>query len=71
MGDRQARSGNRKILPRIARVIIWHLLHDPQARYADLGPGHYQNRIGKTRKARNHIRQLEALGYTVTLTQAA
>ena len=52
-------------------VIIWHLLHDPQARYADLGPGHYQNRIDKTRKARNHIRQLEALGHAVTLTQAA
>ena len=25
----------------------------------------------KDRKTRNHIRQLEALGYTVTLTQAA
>jgi hypothetical protein len=34
-------------------VIIWHLLRDPQARYADLGPAHYQNRIDKTRKARS------------------
>jgi hypothetical protein len=28
-------------------------------------------RTDKSRKARNHIRQLEALGYTVTITQAA
>jgi transposase len=52
-------------------IIIWHLLSDRQARYADLGPGHYQARTDKNRKARNHIRQLEALGYTVTITQAA
>jgi len=52
-------------------VIIWHLLADRQARYADLGPGHYQARTGKNRKARSHIRQLQALGYTVTITPAA
>jgi transposase len=52
-------------------IIIWHLLNDPTARYHDLGPGHYQARTDKSRKARNHIRQLEALGYTVTITQAA
>jgi transposase len=52
-------------------VIIWHLLADPAARYTDLGPGHYENRIDKHKKARNHIHQLQALGYTVTLTQAA
>ncbi len=52
-------------------IIIWHLLADPTARYHDLGPGHYQARTDKNRKTRNHIRQLEALGYTVTLTPAA
>jgi transposase len=52
-------------------TIVWHLLSDPTARYHDLGPGHYQARTDKSRKARNHIRQLEALGYTVTITQAA
>ena len=52
-------------------IIIWHLLADPTARYHDLGPGHYQQRTDKNRKARTHIRQLEALGYTVTITQAA
>jgi transposase len=78
LGERHARITRRRgpakaqvAIARSVLVIIWHLLHDPQARYADLGPGHYQNRIDKTRKARNHIRQLEALGYTVTLTQAA
>ena len=52
-------------------VIIWHLLHDPRARFADLGPDHYQNKIDKNKNARNHIRQLQALGYTVTITPAA
>jgi hypothetical protein len=29
------------------------------------------SRIDKNRKTRSHVRQLEALGYTVTLAQAA
>jgi len=29
------------------------------------------NRIGPERRKRNHIRQLESLGYTVTLTEVA
>jgi hypothetical protein len=52
-------------------VIIWHLLTNPAARYHDLGAGYYASRTDKDRKARNHIRQLEALGYTVALTEAA
>ena len=52
-------------------MIVWHLLADPAARYSDLGSDYYASRIDKHRKIRNHIRQLEALGYTVTLTQAA
>ena len=31
----------------------------------------YASRVNKDRRARGHIRQLEALGFTVTLTQAA
>ena len=68
------RRGKLKALAAIARsilVIVWHLLTDPAARYHDLGPGYYTSRTDKDRKTRNHIRQLEALGYTVTLTQAA
>jgi transposase len=78
IGERHARIARRRgparaqvAVARSILVIIWHLLADPGARYADLGPAHYQHRIDKTRKARNHIRQLEALGYQVTITQAA
>ena len=52
-------------------MIIWHLLADPAARYHDLGPDYHTSRIDQGRKARNHIRQLEALGFTVSLTPAA
>jgi transposase len=68
------RRGKLKALVAIARsilVIIWHLLADPATRYHDLGAGYYAARISNDRKARNHVRQLEALGYTVTLTPAA
>jgi len=68
------RRGKLKALVAIARsilVIIWHLLADRATRYQDLGAGYHASRIDKNRKTRNHVRQLEALGYTVALTQAA
>jgi transposase len=68
------RRGKAKAQVAIARsllVIIWHLLNDPAARYAELGPAHYETTINKNKKTRSHVRQLEALGYTVTITQAA
>src|SRR6266571_792888 len=68
------RRGKLKALVAIARsilVIIWHLLADPTARYHDLGASYYNQRISKDRTTRNLVRQLEALGYTVTLTAAA
>jgi transposase len=52
-------------------VIVWHLLADPTARFHDLGPGFYDTRSNTDRSKRNHIRQLEALGYKVTLQPAA
>jgi transposase len=52
-------------------VIIWHLLADPQTRYADLGAGFYDTRINPERRKRAHVHQLEALGYKVTLEPAA
>ncbi len=52
-------------------IIVWHLLSDPTVRFHDLGPGFYDTRIDGDRKKRNHIRQLEALGYKVTLQPAA
>jgi transposase len=68
------RIGKLKALVAVARsilVIIWHLLSDPAARFTDLGAGYHASRIDTGRKARNHIRQLEALGFTVTIAQAA
>ena len=52
-------------------MIVWHLLADRATRYHDLGAGYYTTRIDKDRKTRNHIRQLQALGFTVTLAPAA
>jgi transposase len=68
------RRGKAKAQVAIARsilVAIWHLLANPQARFTDLGPGYYQTRTDKDRKLRNHIRQIQALGFTVTITPAA
>src|ERR671910_844805 len=68
------RIGKLKALVAIARsilVIVWHLLADPTARFHDLGPDYHARRIDKDRQTRNHVRQLQALGYSVTLTPAA
>ena len=68
------RRGKKKAIVAVGRsilVIIWHLLADPDARYVDLGPDHYTRTINTETKKRNHIRQLEALGYRVTLESAA
>jgi transposase len=68
------RIGKLKALVAVARsilVIIWHLLSDPAARFCELGSACHASHAGTQRKARGHIRQLEALGYTVTLAQAA
>ena len=43
------------------------LLSDPEAEYAELGPGYYDERAGTTRQARGHVRSLERLGWKVTL----
>jgi transposase len=68
------RRGKKRAIVAVGRsilVIVWHLLSDPEARYHDLGPDFYDNRISPDRKKRNHVRQLEALGFTVTLQPAA
>jgi transposase len=68
------RRGPAKAQVAVARsilVIIWHLLADPAARYTDLGPGYYQARTDTDRKIRNHIRQIQALGFDVTISRTA
>jgi transposase len=52
-------------------VIVWHLLADPTARFHDLGADYHARRIDRDRKTRSHVRQLQALGSTVTLPPAA
>ena len=68
------RRGKKKAIVAVGRsilVIIWHLLSDPEARFHDLGPDFYDTRVGLDRKKRNHVRQLEALGYKITLEPVA
>jgi transposase len=68
------RRGKKRAIVAVGRsilVIAWHLLSDPEARFHDLGAGFYDTRIGSERAKRNHVRQLEALGYKVTLQPAA
>ena len=46
---------------------IHALLSDPEARYQDLGPGYYEQRMHVRRQARNHVLGLQRLGYKVTI----
>jgi transposase len=78
LGERYSRIARRRGKARaqvaVARsilVIIWHLLSDPAARYTDLGHGYYAARTDIDRRLRNHVRQIQALGFTVALTRAA
>lgn len=53
-------------------VGIWHVLDDPAVGYIDLGGDwHEQRKKRRTDPARTHIRQLEQLGYRVTVERAA
>ncbi len=68
------RIGKLRALVAVSRsilVIVWHLLADPTSRYRDLGPEFFDTRLRPERRKNNHIRQLEALGYKVTLEPAA
>ena len=68
------RRGKLKALVAVARsilVIIWHLLANPTARFRDLGADYHTNRIAIQRRIRNHLAQLTAMGYHVTLEPAA
>ncbi|MEV0629704.1 IS110 family transposase [Nonomuraea wenchangensis] len=65
------RRGKLKALVAVGRsilVIIWHLLADPTARYRDLGSDYHTRTLDRDRKTRDYVRQLQALGFAVTLT---
>jgi transposase len=51
-------------------IITWHLLADPTARYHDLGPHWHDHKHDRDRKIRTHLRQLQALGLNVQITEA-
>jgi transposase len=68
------RRGTKKAVVAVGRsilVIIWHLLSDPDARFHDLGADFFEHRVDPERRKRAHLRQLEALGYKVTLEPAS
>jgi transposase len=68
------RRGKLKALVAVARsilTIVWQLLSDPTARFCDLGSDYHTNRLNTERKVRNHIAQLTAMGFHVTLQPAA
>ncbi len=50
-------------------VIVYHMLRDRRP-YADLGADYF-DRLDTARTQQHHIRRLEQLGYTVTLSPAA
>ena len=49
-------------------VILYHMLRDHRP-YTDLGPDYF-DQLDRQRLERHHVRRLERLGYTVTLTPA-
>ena len=42
-------------------TVVHYLLSDPEATFCDLGPGYYESRINKHRRARDLATQLQAL----------
>jgi transposase len=68
------RRGKKKAIVAVGRsilIIVWHLLSDPESRYHDLGSDFYDTHRSTAAKRRQHVRQLEALGFKVTLENAA
>jgi transposase len=68
------RRGKKRAIVAVGRsilVIVWALLSDEQAQFIDLGPDYYASRANAERRVRQHVRELQALGYAVTLNPAA
>jgi transposase len=68
------RRGKQRAIVAVGRsilMIVWALLSDQNAHFFDLGPQYYAARTNPERRVRNHVRELQALGYTVTLNPAA
>jgi transposase len=68
------RRGKKRAIVAVGRsilMIVWALLSEDDAHFIDLGPDHYGFRTNPQRRVRNHIRELQALGYSVILNPAA
>jgi transposase len=68
------RRGKKRAIVAVGRsilMIVWVLLNDEEKRFVDLGPGYYESRINRSRSTRNHVRELQAMGYNVILEPAA
>src|SRR6478735_3566805 len=68
------RRGKKRAIVAVGRsilMIVWVLLNDEEQRFVDLGPGYYESRINRSRSTRNHVRELQAMGYNVILEPAA
>jgi transposase len=67
------RGKNRPIVAigRSILIIIWALLSDHEAQFIDLGPDYYASRTYPEREIRQHVRELQELGYSETLNPAA
>jgi transposase len=66
--------GKKRAIVAVSRsilVIVCHLLSDDQAIFTDLSADHFTRHVNSEPKKRNDIRQLEALGYNVSLSPAA
>ncbi len=67
LSRRMPRKKAQGAIMRTQLAIAHALLSDPAAEYRELGPGHYDERAGASRRARGHVRSLERLGYRVTI----
>ena len=68
------RRGKKRAIVAVGRsilMIVWQLLSDDKKRFVDLGSDYYESRVNLNRRTRNHVRELQALGYKVTLEPAA
>jgi transposase len=68
------RRGKNRAIVAIGRsilVIVWALLSDADAQFVDLGADYYASRTNAERKVRQHVKELQDLGYSVTLNPAA
>ena len=67
------RHGKKRAIVAVGRsilVIVWALFSGDDVEFVDLDPNHYDSRINPQRKVSQHVRELQALGYSVTFKPA-